>query len=82
MRSVVGVRFERAGLVYYFDAAGLDVKVDDRIVADQEGKQRIGRVVIAPDQLLINQLKDPIPPITRIATSDDLKLSDIEGVPP
>ena len=73
MREIVGVRFERAGRVYYFDAAGLEIQVNDYVVAEGDGEERIGRVVISPRQLIIDQLGSPVLSILRKATPKDLE---------
>jgi cell fate regulator YaaT (PSP1 superfamily) len=71
-KEVVGIRFQRAGRVYYFAPAGLDPKVSDRIVAETERGLKIGRVVIAPKQVMASQLNEPLKPVLRLATPDDL----------
>ncbi|GAF87026.1 unnamed protein product, partial [marine sediment metagenome] len=32
MAEVIGIRFKRAGRVYYFDPAGIDLEVNDHVV--------------------------------------------------
>ena len=34
MADIVGIRFRRAGKVYYFDPAGIDLEPDDRVVVE------------------------------------------------
>jgi cell fate regulator YaaT (PSP1 superfamily) len=70
-KEVVGIRFQRAGRVYYFAPAGLDPKVGDHIVAETERGLKIGRVVIAPKQVMASQLNEPLKPVLRLATPED-----------
>jgi len=70
-KDVVGIRFQRAGRVYYFAPAGLDPKVGDQIVAETERGLKIGRVVIAPKQVMSSQLTEPLKPLLRLATPED-----------
>ena len=77
-REVVGIRFQRAGRVYYFTPAGLDPKVGDHVVAETERGLKIGRVVIAPKQVMASQLTEPLKPLLRLATPEDL--GRLEGV--
>jgi cell fate regulator YaaT (PSP1 superfamily) len=70
-KEVVGIRFQRAGRVYYFAPAGLDPKVSDHIVAETERGLKIGRVVIAPKQVMASQLNEPLKPVLRLATPED-----------
>jgi len=77
-KEVVGIRFQRAGRVYYFAPAGLDPKVGDQIVAETERGLKMGRVVIAPKQVMASQLTEPLKPVLRSATPEDL--GKLEGV--
>ena len=63
MPSVVGVRFSLGGRVHYFDSAGLDLAVRDRVVVDTEQGTREGQVVIAPGQVLYSELRGPLSPV-------------------
>ncbi|MEE9248936.1 MAG: hypothetical protein V3U79_09600 [Dehalococcoidia bacterium] len=76
MPPIAGIRLERSGRVLYFDDAGLNIELNDYVVVEEDGEEKVGRVVIAPNQLLINQLREPVPPISRIATREDLEKSD------
>jgi len=77
-KEVVGIRFQRAGRVYYFAPAGLDPKVGDQVVSETERGLKIGRVVIAPKQVMSSQLTEPLKPVLRSATPEDL--GKLEGV--
>lgn len=71
-KDVVGIRFQKAGRVYYFAPGGLELRVNDRVVAETERGLRIGRVVIAPKQVMASQLADPLRPVIRLATAEDV----------
>lgn len=69
---VVGVRFRRAGRVYYFDATGFDdVAVGDHLIVDTVRGREAGWVVIAPGQVVAASVND-VKPVLRRATWDDL----------
>ncbi len=72
-KDVVGVRFQRAGKVYYFNSAGVDMEVNDRVVVDTERGHTIGRVVIAPKQVLASGLTEPLKPVLRKASPEDVE---------
>ena len=74
-RMPVGVRFKEAGKVYYFDAAGYDLTTGNYVVVETSHGLEIGRVVIAPDQVLRSEIKEALKPILRVATPDDLRES-------
>ena len=45
MDKVIGVRFAKTGKLYYMDPLKFDVKVGDKVIANSERGQEIGRVV-------------------------------------
>ena len=73
MKEVVGVRFKRAGRVYYFDPAGIELNVGDWVVVDTGRGPEVGRVVIAPKQVVASEITEPLKPVLRQATEEDLR---------
>lgn len=72
MPEIVGVRFKRAGRIYYFDPAGFDLSVDDRVVVETARGSEIGVVAIAPKQVLDAEIQEPLRPVLRKTTPEDL----------
>ena len=60
MTEVVGVRFKKAGKVYYFDPAGIDLEVNDYVVVSTTRGPELGRVVISPRQVLSSEVAKPL----------------------
>jgi len=58
MPGIAGVRFDRAGRVHYY-AADEPLAVGDAVVVDTPNGPAIGRVVIAPDQVVLSELPEP-----------------------
>ena len=73
LRNVVGVRFQRAGRVYYFDPRGIEVEVKDHVVVETVRGHVMGRVVIAPKQILASELTDTLKPVVRKVTPEDME---------
>ncbi len=73
MTEIVGARFKKAGRVYYFDPAGIDLKVNDYIVVETIRGLELGHVVIAPRQVLVNEVTTPLKPVVRLAEPEDIK---------
>ena len=73
MAEIVGVRFKRAGKVYYFDPAGIDLGVNDYVVVETTRGLELGQVVIAPKQVLANEVNTPLKPVKRRAEAEDIK---------
>ena len=75
MEKVIGVRFSKTGKLYYMDPLDCDVKVGDKIVANSERGQEIGRVVALKTMEEFNKLeyKDKVEKIERVATKQDIE---------
>ncbi len=73
MPNMVGVRFKRAGRLYYFDPSGIEVKVGENVVVETAQGIEIGWVVIAPGQVLVSEITEPLKPVIRKATAEDFQ---------
>ncbi len=73
MPEVVGVRFKKAGKVYYFDPAGIPLQTGHSVVVETARGMELGRVVIAPAPVVAEELTEPLKPIIRKAEEADLK---------
>jgi cell fate regulator YaaT (PSP1 superfamily) len=74
MEDVLGVRFQEAGKIYYFSAAGYDdLEVGEFVVVETSRGQELARIVIAPGQVLSVELTEPLKPIIRVAFDEDLE---------
>ncbi|HEY87812.1 MAG TPA: stage 0 sporulation family protein [Dehalococcoidia bacterium] len=82
MADIVGVRFKRAGRIYYFDPAEIELEVNDHVVVKTAHGLELGQVVIAPKQVLASELTRPLKPVVRKAEPEDIervqKLADKE----
>ena len=73
MADIVGVRFKRAGRIYYFDPAGIELEVNDYVVVKTVHGLELGQVVIAPRQVLASELTEPLKPVVRKAEPEDIE---------
>jgi len=73
MAEIVGIRFKRAGKVYYFDPAGIDLEVNDYVVVKTTRGLELGHVVISPKQVLANELDGELKPVVRKAEPEDVE---------
>ncbi|MFO8143582.1 MAG: stage 0 sporulation family protein [Dehalococcoidales bacterium] len=73
MADVVGIRFKRAGKVYYFDPAGIDMEVSDRVIVKTTRGLEMGEIVITPHQVMDSEVKEQLKPVVRKATSEDIE---------
>ena len=74
--QVAGVRFRDSGRMYYFDAGTTELEPGDWVVVDTERGHEAGRVIIAPHQLLLNQLQGELRPVLRRLGEDDVATMD------
>jgi len=73
MAEIVGVRFKRAGRVYYFDPTDIELKVSDYVVVKTTRGLELGQVVIAPEQVLASDVETPLKPVVRKAEPEDIE---------
>jgi len=78
MSEVVGVRFKQAGRVYYFDPAGIELEPNDYVIVETAHGQDLGKVVIAPKQVLASEITQPLKPVVRKASPEDLEQAQRE----
>ena len=73
MAEVVGIRFKKAGKIYYFDAAGIELEAGDYAVVKTIHGLEVGHVVIAPSQIAASEITEPLKEVVRKAEPEDVK---------
>lgn len=71
MHTVVGIRFKRAGKIYYFDPGELTIAKGDFAIVETARGLEFGEVVIGPRQVAEEELVSPLKPVLRKATQQD-----------
>lgn len=69
--KIVGIRFKRAGRIYYFDPKEMELKREDWVVVETSRGHEVGRVIIAPEQVLANEVELPLKPVLRMASPEE-----------
>nr|MBO2507206.1 stage 0 sporulation protein [Bacillota bacterium] len=69
--TVVGVRFKKAGKVYYFDPAGHDLRPGDHVIVETARGAEYGQVVIKPRPVPESDVAQPVRKVLRRATLED-----------
>jgi len=69
--DVVGVRFKKAGKIYYFDPGELDIQKDDFVIVETVRGVEFGKVVVAKKQVGENDVVLPLKKVVRIADQKD-----------
>lgn len=73
MITVVGVRFKKAGKIYYFDPDHLDIQKEDNVIVETARGIEFGHVVIAKREVTEEEIVSPLKKVLRIATSEDVQ---------
>lgn len=71
MVRVIGVRFKKAGKVYYFDPGEYDIKKEDAVIVETVRGIEYGLVVVGPKEVPEQELVSPLKPVVRIADAHD-----------
>ena len=72
MINVVGVRFKKAGKIYYFGPNDLDIKKGDFVVVETARGIEFGECVIGLKQIPDEEIIAPLKNVIRVATTEDI----------
>jgi len=70
--SVVGIRFKAVGKKYYFDPAGFDVLINDKVVVETVRGIELGEVIENVKSIEESEIISTLKPVLRIATKEDI----------
>ncbi len=76
MVKIIGVRFRKAGKIYYFDPLDLDVKAGDKVIVETARGVEFGHVVVGVREVDEESIVHPLKPVIRMATEED-KAADL-----
>ncbi len=73
MVKVVGVRFKRAGKIYYFDPGDLVIENNAKVIVETARGVEFGDTVIPNREVTDEEIVAPLKKVMRIATEEDIK---------
>lgn len=73
MIKVVGVRFKKAGKIYYFDPDDMNIQKDTYVVVETARGIEFGECVIGIKEINENNIVSPLKSVLRIATNEDIE---------
>ncbi|WP_128896612.1 PSP1 domain-containing protein [Longirhabdus pacifica] len=73
MYSVIGVRFKKAGKIYYFDPLGHDIVRDCEVIVETARGIEFGKVVTEQKEVAEDDVVLPLRKVIRVANKNDLK---------
>ncbi|WP_432406291.1 PSP1 domain-containing protein [Wukongibacter sp. M2B1] len=71
MVKVIGVRFKKAGKIYYFDPDDIDVQKDQNVIVETARGVEFGEVVVGSKEIAEEEIVAPLKKVLRIATLED-----------
>ena len=73
MIKVVGIRFKKAGKIYYFSPGELEIKKGDYLVVETARGVEFGECTIGPKEISEDDIVLPLKDVIRIADENDIK---------
>ena len=73
MIKVVGIRFQKAGKIYYFDPCEFELETGMHAIVETARGVELGTVLIPPKEVEDEKVIQPLKPVLRIATDEDEK---------
>lgn len=71
MVTVIGVRFKRAGKIYFFDPENLDIKAGMHVIVETARGIEYGLVAVGRKEIEEDRVVQPLKGVIRIATPED-----------
>ena len=71
MIKVIGVRFRKAGKVYFFDPAEMEIKTGDHVIVETARGIEFGHVVLGNREVDEKKVIQPLKPVIRMANKND-----------
>lgn len=76
MIKVIGVRFRKAGKIYYFDPGDLEIKVGQNVIVETVRGIEYGEVVTGIKKVTDDEVIQPLKSVIRITTPEDDLVED------
>lgn len=71
MKTIIGVRFRKAGKIYYFEPNGLELEPGVHVIVETSRGVEYGTVVLGPREVSDEAITSPLKPVIRLATPED-----------
>ena len=77
MARVIGVRFRKAGKIYFFDPMDLEIENGEAVIVETARGIEYGRVVLGVKEVDDEKVVQPLKPVLRVATEADEKQAEM-----
>lgn len=71
MVRIIGVRFRKAGKIYFFSPADMEIKAGQHVIVETARGIEYGNVVLGPKDVEESRVVQPLKPVIRVATPED-----------
>lgn len=71
MQTVIGIRFKKAGKIYYFDPDGIELTSGGFVIVETSRGQEFGEIVVGPKQVPLTDVVQPLKKVVRAASEED-----------
>ena len=71
MQKIVGIRFKKAGKIYYFDPGDIEVELNNNVIVETSRGQEFGEVVAGPKTVEEQEVIHPLKKVIRRAEEED-----------
>ncbi len=76
MTTVIGVRFKKAGKIYYFDPTGVWPKPGDYVIVETTRGIELGETITGAREIDESEIVSPLKKVLRLALPQDLQLME------
>lgn len=73
MSKIVGVRFQQSGKIYYFETQDDTLQTNDAVIVETNRGKDVGTIVMPPSEVRPKDISEPLRPVIRRATQDDIR---------
>lgn len=77
MVKVVGVRFKKAGKIYYFDPNGMALEPGADVIVETSRGLEYGEVVVPVKEVEEEEIVQPLKQVVRVATPEDREIMEV-----
>ena len=76
MTKVIGVRFRKAGKIYFFSPGKLEIQRGNQVIVETARGVEFGNVVSGPKEVEDGDITQPLKSVIRVATDEDRKTEE------
>lgn len=71
MVNIIGVRFRKAGKIYFFSPENFQIEVGQHVIVETARGIEYGKVVLGPKEIEESKVIQPLKPVIRVSTPED-----------